>query len=302
MQTRQLGAGGPPVSAFGLGCMRMSNSTAAADEAEGIATIRAALDAGVALLDTGDFYGKGHNEELIRRALSAGGREKALLSVKFGVMTDPDGNFGGMDGRPQAAKNYLTYSLQRLGTDHVDIHRPGRLDPTVPIEDTIGAIAEMVQAGHVRAIGLSEVGSETIRQAHAVHPIADLQVEYSLFSRDIEGGVLGTCRELGIAVTAYGVPSYGLLSGNRTRQAPHRPTFGRSCRAFRTATWRAISNWSRHCARSPTPAGPPRHSWPLPGCSHRAASWVTSSPTRSWQRSRRRCRFPRLPETLECRA
>ncbi|WP_328371113.1 aldo/keto reductase [Streptomyces sp. NBC_00445] len=220
MESRQLGTGGPQVPAFGLGCMRMSNRTTAADEAESIATIRAALDAGVTLLDTGDFYGSGHNEGLIGRALSAGGRKKAVLSVKFGALTDPGGNFVGMDGRPQAVKNYLTYSLRRLGTDHVDIYRPGRLDPTVPIEDTIGAIAEMVQAGHVRAIGLSEVGSETIRRAHAVHPIADLQVEYSLFSRGIEGGVLDTCRELGIAVTAYGVLSYGLLSGNWTRQGP----------------------------------------------------------------------------------
>jgi aryl-alcohol dehydrogenase-like predicted oxidoreductase len=198
----------------------MSNRTGAADEAESVATIRAALDAGVTLLDTGDFYGTGHNEELIGRALSSGGRENAVLSVKFGALMDPGGGFVGMDGRPQAVKNYLTYSLRRLGADHVDIYRPGRLDPTVPIEDTIGAIAEMVRAGHVRSIGLSEVGSETIRRAHAVHPIADLQVEYSLFSRGIEGGVLDTCRELGIAVTAYGVLSYGLLSGNWSRQAP----------------------------------------------------------------------------------
>jgi aryl-alcohol dehydrogenase-like predicted oxidoreductase len=199
--------------------MRMSNSTAPADETESIATIRAALDAGVTLLDTGDFYGMGHNEELIRRALSGEGRDKAVLSVKFGAMLDPAGSFAGLDGRPEAVKNSLAYSLQRLGTDHVDIYRPGRLDPTVPIEDTIGAIAEMVQAGYVRSIGLSEVDSETIRRAHAVHPIADLQIEYSLFSRGIEGGVLDTCRELGIAVTAYGVLSYGLLSGTWTQQA-----------------------------------------------------------------------------------
>lgn len=220
MEIRQLGTDGPRVSAFGLGCMRMSARTTAADEAESIATIRAALDAGVTLLDTGDFYGMGHNEELIRRALSAGGREKAVLSVKFGAMMDPGGNFVGLDVRPLAAKNFLTYSLQRLGIDHVDIYRPGRLDPAVPVEDTIGAIAELVQAGHVRGIGLSEVGSEAIRRAHAVHPITDVQVEYSLFTRDIEDDVLATCRELGIAVTAYGVLSYGLLSGSWTRQAP----------------------------------------------------------------------------------
>jgi len=218
METRQLGADGPQVTAFGLGCMGMSGTYSPADDAEGIATVHAAIDAGVTLLDTGDFYGMGHNEWLIRRALRAGDREKVALSVKFGVLRDPDGGMLGVDGRPAAVKTFLTYSLQRLGADHVDIYRPARLDPTVPIEDTIGAIAELVQAGHVRGIGLSEVGSETIRRAHAVHPITDLQIEYSLFSRGIEDGILATCRELGIGITAYGVLARGLLSGNWTAQ------------------------------------------------------------------------------------
>lgn len=223
MQTRQLGTGGPRVAAFGLGCSGMSGTYGPADDAESIATIRDAIDAGVALLDTADFYGMGHNEWLIGRALRASDREKVTLSVKFGGLRDPSGGWSGNDGRPAAVKNFLAYSLQRLGTDHVDIYRPARLDPAVPIEDTIGAIAEMVQAGYVRGIGLSEVGSDTIRRAHAVHPITDLQIEYSLFSRGIEDDILPTCRQLGIGITAYGVLSHGLLSGSwQPRPADHR--------------------------------------------------------------------------------
>lgn len=208
-----MGSGGPLVSALGLGCMGMSGVYGPADDADGIATIRAAIDAGITLLDTGDFYGMGHNEWLIGRALRSGDREKLVLSVKFGVLRGPGGAMLGIDCRPALLKTFLTYSLQRLRTDHVDIYRPARLDPAVPIEDTVGAIAEMMQAGHVRGIGLSEVGPETIRRAHAVHPITDLQIEYSLFSRGIEREILATCRELGIAITAYGVLSRGLLSG-----------------------------------------------------------------------------------------
>jgi aryl-alcohol dehydrogenase-like predicted oxidoreductase len=184
----------------------------AADDHESVATIRAALDAGVTLIDTGDFYGMGHNEMLIREAL-AGKRERAFLSVKFGALRDPAGGWGGNDGRPQAVKNFLAYSLRRLGTDYVDLYRPARLDPAVPIEDTIGAIADMVRAGYVRYIGLSEVGVNAIRRAHAVHRIVDLQIEYSLMSRGIETAILPALRELGIGVTAYGVLSRGLLSG-----------------------------------------------------------------------------------------
>jgi aryl-alcohol dehydrogenase-like predicted oxidoreductase len=183
------------------------------DESESIATIRAALAAGVTLIDTGDFYGMGHNEMLIRRALEGVPRSNVVISVKFGALRDPAGMFVGNDGRPQAVKNFLAYSLRRLGTDYIDIYRPARLDPAVPIEDTVGAIADMIRAGYVRHIGLSEVGAETIRRAHAVHPIADLQIEYSLMSRGIEARILPTVRQLGIAITAYGVLSRGLLSG-----------------------------------------------------------------------------------------
>ncbi|MFB7087848.1 aldo/keto reductase [Streptomyces sp. NPDC056296] len=214
MEMRHLGTNGPHVPAVGLGCSAMSGTYGPADEAEAVATVRAAIDAGLTLLDTADFYGMGHNEWLIRQALRAGDREKITLSVKFGQLRGPDGSFGGSDGRPAAVKNFLTYSLQRLGTDHLDIYRPARLDPDVPIEETVGAIAELVEAGYVGHIGLSEVGAETIRRAHAVHPIADVQLEYSLFSRSIEDGILDTCRELGIGITAYGVLSHGLLSGS----------------------------------------------------------------------------------------
>jgi aryl-alcohol dehydrogenase-like predicted oxidoreductase len=219
MEHRQLGAAGPRSSALGLGCMGMSGMYGPADRAESIATIHAALDAGVTLLDTGDFYGMGHNEMLIGEALKSATRDGVLISVKFGAMRDPAGGWTGYDARPAAVKSFLAYSLQRLGVDHVDIYRPARLDPGVPIEETVGAIAEMVQAGYVRHVGLSEVGAETIRRAAAVHPIADLQIEYSLISRGIEDGILATCRELGIGITAYGVLSRGLISGHWTREA-----------------------------------------------------------------------------------
>src|SRR5579871_2861377 len=209
-----LGRTGPQISALGLGCMGMSPGTyGPSDEAESIATIRAAIEAGVTLIDTGDFYGMGHNEMLIRRALDGVPRSKVVISVKFGALRDPAWNWVGSDCRPAAVKNFLSYSLRRLGTDYIDVYRPARLDPAVPIEDTIGAIADMVRAGYVRHIGLSEVGAATIRWAAAVHPIADLQIEYSLMSRGIEAEILPACRALGIAVTAYGVLSRGLLSG-----------------------------------------------------------------------------------------
>ncbi|MFZ1040365.1 MAG: aldo/keto reductase [Anaerolineales bacterium] len=217
MITRLLGSTGIPVSAISLGCMGMSGAYGPSDEAESIATIHAALAAGVNLIDTGDFYGMGHNEMLIRQALQGSSRQQVLLSVKFGGMRDPDGRYLGTDGRPQAVKNFLAYTLKRLGIDYVDIYRPARVDPTVPIEDTIGAVADMIQAGHVRQIGLSEVGVETIRRACAVHPISDLQIEYSLFSRNIEAGILPVCRELNISLTVYGVLSRGLLSGHWTK-------------------------------------------------------------------------------------
>jgi len=217
MQMRKLGTTGPFVSAIGLGTMGMSGAYGPADRGESIATIHAAVEAGINLLDTGDFYDMGHNEMLVAEALAGGRRDKVLLSVKFGAMRGPDGSWLGFDARPAAVKTALAYTLKRLGTDHVDIYRPARLDPSVPIEDTIGAIADMVKAGYVRHIGLSEVGADTIRRAAAVHPIADLQIEYSLISRTIERGILATTRELGIGITAYGVLARGLISGHWTR-------------------------------------------------------------------------------------
>jgi aryl-alcohol dehydrogenase-like predicted oxidoreductase len=218
MHTRSLGSTGPRVSAIGLGLMGMSDFYGPADEAESIATIHGALDAGITLLDTGDFYGSGHNELLLREALRGRARENVVISVKFGALRDPDGGWAGNDARPAAVKNFLAYTLRRLGTDYVDIYRPARLDPNVPIEDTVGAIADMMKAGHVRSIGLSELGADSIRRAAAVHPISDLQIEYSLLSRDIENEILPTLRELGIGLTAYGVLSRGLLSGHWSKE------------------------------------------------------------------------------------
>ncbi|WP_250006585.1 aldo/keto reductase [Actinoplanes sp. M2I2] len=215
MQSVTLGRTGPTVSKLGLGAMGMSHGVyGPADRDESIATVHAALDAGVTLIDTGDFYGMGHNELLLAEALRGRPRDSYQLSVKFGGLRAPDLSWGGQDGRPQAVKNFLAYTLTRLGTDHIDIYRPARLDPAVPIEDTVGAIKEMIDAGYVRHLGLSEVGADTIRRAHAVHPVADLQIEYSLISRAIEAEVLPTLRELGIGLTAYGVLSRGLISGH----------------------------------------------------------------------------------------
>ncbi|MFF5582744.1 aldo/keto reductase [Streptomyces hygroscopicus] len=214
MQTRTLGTTGPAVSPLGLGAMGMSGAYGASDRAESIATVHAALEAGVTLLDTGDFYAKGHNELLLAEALRGRDRDSYQLSVKFGMLRGPGPEFGGHDCRPEAVKNFLAYSLTRLGTDHIDIYRPARLDPAVPIEETVGAIKELVDAGYVRHIGLSEVDAATVRRAHSVHPIADLQIEYSLISRAVEADVLATLRELGIGLTAYGVLSRGLISGH----------------------------------------------------------------------------------------
>ncbi|MEV4516010.1 aldo/keto reductase [Dactylosporangium sp. NPDC049525] len=201
-------------SNIGLGAMGMSGMYGPSDRAESIATVRAAVDAGVTLIDTGDFYGMGHNELLIRDALRPGDRDKVELSVKFGALRGPDNAWGGMDTRPAAIRNFLGYTLVRLGVDHVDVYRPARLDPAVPVEETIGALSDLVKEGYIRKIGLSEVGADVIRRAHAVHPIADLQIEYSLLSRGVEDEVLPTLRELGIGMTAYGVLSRGLLSGH----------------------------------------------------------------------------------------
>ncbi len=224
MQTTTLGRGGPVVSRAGLGLMGMSGIYGEADDQESLATIGAAVDAGITLLDTGDFYGMGHNELLLRDALRRGiPRESVFIQVKFGGQRDPGGRFIGQDTSPAAVKNSLAYTLTRLGTDYVDLYQPARLDAKVPIEETVGAIAEMVKAGYVRHIGLSEMGADTIRRAHAVHPIAALQIEYSLMSRGIEEQILPAVRELGIAVTAYGILSRGLLSSGTARLTPGDP-------------------------------------------------------------------------------
>ena len=217
MNRTRLGTHGPKVSALGLGAMGMSGMYGPSDRAESIATIHAAIDQGVTLLDTGDFYGMGHNEMLVGEALKGQKRDQVQISVKFGALRSPDGQWLGYDSRPAAVRNFVAYSLQRLGVDYIDIYRPARLDPGVPIEETVGTIADLIKQGFVRYVGLSEVGAQTLRRAQAVHPIADLQIEYSLISRGIEKDILPACRELGIGITAYGVLSPGLISGHWTK-------------------------------------------------------------------------------------
>lgn len=213
--SRQLGKNGPTVTSPALGGMSLSGAYGAVDDEEGVRVIHAYLDAGGTLIDTGDFYGAGHNEMLIARALRERDRDAVVLSVKFGALLTPVGMPAGFDARPEAVRSSLTYSLQRLGTDHIDIYRPARLDPQVPIEETVGAVQELVEAGYVRHIGLSEVSADTIRRAAEVAPISDLQIEYSLLSRGIEtNGILDTCRELGIGITAYSVLGRGLIGGS----------------------------------------------------------------------------------------
>lgn len=256
MNQVELGKGGPRVSALGLGCMGMSGMYGASDDAESIRTIHAAMERGVTLIDTGDFYGMGHNEMLIGRAI-AGRREQVFLSVKFGALRAPDGSWLGMDMRPQAVKTFLAYTLKRLGVDAIDLYRPARLDPSVPIEDTIGAIADCVKAGWVRHVGLSEVGVETIRRAHAVHPIRDLQIEYSLASRAPEDKLFPALRELGVSATLYGVFSRGLLTGSKPQGAgdfrAHLPRFAGDEGAKNAAVVAAFGELARQ--KGTTPAG-----------------------------------------------
>ncbi len=213
MKTIRLGRNGPIISQVALGCMAMSDMYGPSDETESIATIHAALDAGINMLDTGDFYGMGHNEMLIRRAIE-GRRKDVFLAVKFGAMRGPDGQFTGFDARPEAIKNFLSYSLRRLGTDYIDLYQPSRVDTRVPIEDTYGTLASLIQAGYVRHAGISEASAATIRRAYKVTPVPALQIEYSLVSRSVEPTILPTVRELGMAVTAYGIFSRGLLTGS----------------------------------------------------------------------------------------
>ena len=224
MEQRRLRASGPEVGALALGCMGMSGIYGPSERAESIATLHAALDAGITLFDTADFYGMGHNEMLIAEALKGVPRDRYQLSVKFGSLRDPSGAVIGMDNRPSALKAALAYSLQRLGVDYIDIYRPARLDPQLPIEETVGAISDMVKTGYVRHIGLSEVGAETVRRAVAVHPIVDLQIEYSLLSRGMETSILPTLRELGVGVTAYSILCRGLLSGHWRKGQATDPT------------------------------------------------------------------------------
>jgi aryl-alcohol dehydrogenase-like predicted oxidoreductase len=225
MKTTTLGRGGPVVSRVGLGLMGMSGIYGQADDHESIATIRAGIDAGITLLDTGDFYGMGHNEILLRDALRGSGipRDSVFIQVKFGGQRDPSGAFVGHDASPAMVKSSLAYTLTRLGTEYVDLYQPARLDPQVPIEDTVGAVAEMIQAGYVRYLGLSEMGADTIRRAHAVYPVSELQIEYSLMSRGIEASILPAVRELGISITAYGILSRGLLSSGTAQLAANDP-------------------------------------------------------------------------------
>jgi aryl-alcohol dehydrogenase-like predicted oxidoreductase len=217
-QTVKLGETGPAVFPIGLGCMGMSGMYGATDDAESVRTIQAAIDRGMTLLDTGDFYGMGHNELLVGRAI-AGRRDRVKLSVKFGALRGPDGSWLGIDTRPAAVKTFAAYSLKRLGVDVIDVYRPARLDPSVRIEDTVGAIADLVKAGYVRHVGLSEVGVDTVRRAHAVHPVADLQIEYSIASRGPEAKIFPALAGLGIGATLYGVFSRGLLTGSKPKGA-----------------------------------------------------------------------------------
>jgi len=261
MQMRRLGTHGPIVSAIGLGTMGMSEVYGHADRAEAIATIHAAVEAGINLIDTGDFYASGANEMLVGEALR-GRRDKALLSVKFGGMRDPKGNFSGYDARPAAVKNFLAYSLRRLGVDHIDIYRPARLDPNVPIEDTVGAIADMIKAGYVRYIGLSEIGVVTLERAAKIHPISDLQIEYSLLARNIERAILPACRKLGVSITAYGVLTRGLLSGRWSLEQAkasgdsrqHHPRFAGENLARNLALIEALRAVAANHAMSPSQA------------------------------------------------
>lgn len=250
----KLGSAGPELFPIGFGCMGMSGSYGVTDDAESVRTIHAALERGVNLFDTGDFYGMGHNEMLLGRAL-AGRRNQAVVSVKFGAMRGPDGSWMGVDTRPAAVKTWAAYSLKRLGVDVIDVYRPARLDPAVPIEDTVGAIADLVKAGYVRHIGLSEVGAETVRRAHRVHPITDLQIEYSLASRGPESSIFPALTELKMSATLYGVLSRGLLTGRKptgkTDMRAFLPRFGAAQSQQNDAVVAGLERFARERSLSP---------------------------------------------------
>jgi len=256
-RTTLLGKTGPEVSPLALGCMGMSGIYGPVDDEASVATILHAIDRGVTLLDTGDFYGMGHNELLLRRAIEArrSQRDRLQLSVKFGALRGPDNSWGGVDTRPAAVKNFVAYSLKRLGVDVIDIYRPARLDPSVPIEETVGAIADLVKGGYVRHIGLSEVGVATIRRAQAVHAIVDLQIEYALVTRGPERAIFPALRELGISATLYGVLSRGLLSGSKpTGRGDYRaylPRFSGDTGAKNESLVAAIAAFARARGMSP---------------------------------------------------
>ena len=299
MIRQRLGITGPEVSAIGLGCMGMSDFYGPADRSESIATIHAALDAGINLLDSGDFYGMGHNEMLINEALKGRDRSSVVISIKFGALRDVAGNWLGYDAWPAAVKTFLAYSLRRLGTHYIDIYRPSRLDPKVPIEETVGAIAEMVKAGYVRHIGLSEVGADTIRRAHKVHPISDLQIEYSLISRGIEDEILPTCRELGIGITAYGVLSRGLISGHLSKASRRRARLPCQRSSFPRRQPRRKScaggEAARPCREDRRLGGAGRNCvGRRAGQRHRAARWCSAA--RSSRRGPWRARCEVLPQ------
>ena len=233
MKTIRLGKEGPEVYAPGLGTMGMSDfygTKETRNDEESIQTIKAALDMGINFLDTGDYYNAGHNELLIREALK-GRNDKPVISVKFGALRSPAGEWLGYDTRPEAVKNFAAYSLNRLNVEAIDIYQPGRINPSIPVEETVGAISDLIKQGKVKYIGLSEANPEIIRRAHKVHPITAVEVEYSLASRVIEKEFLKVCRELGIGIVAYGVLSRGLLTGELTGRFPisdfraHAPRF-----------------------------------------------------------------------------
>ena len=263
------------VSALGLGCMGMSEFYGTGDEADGIATIHRALELGVTFLDTADMYGPFTNEQLVGKAI-ADRRDQVQLATKFGNERNPDGSRVGVNGSPEYVRTACDASLKRLGVDHIDLYYQHRVDQSVPIEDTVGAMAELVEAGKVTHLGLSEASPANIRKAHATHPITALQTEYSLFTRDLEDEILPTIRELGIGLVPYSPLGRGLLTGAVTEDALEAGDSRRTSRASRATPWRPTSRSSTRSGRSRPRRAAPRASWRSPGCSRRATAWCRS--------------------------